>query len=177
MYVAGFIVAAFLVAGVYAYSLAQGPAQPATTGAALIVPLTVACIAAPVQLLMGDWAGRAVAEDQPTKLAAFEGLEETTKGAPFTLGGIYIDGEIKGGITIPDMLSILAYHDPTATVARPRTPRPRTDQPPVGVVRNAFTVMIFIGSGAGAARRLSYLFDLVPQGPAAARRSGSTGWS
>lgn len=145
MYVAGFIVAAFLVAGVYAHAWLKGN-RSHYYRAALIVPLTVACIAAPVQLLMGDWAGRAVAEAQPTKLAAFEGLEQTEKGAPFTLGGIYIDGENKGGITIPDMLSLLAFHDPNATVEG-LDAVPEEDQPPVGVVRNAFTVMIFIGSG------------------------------
>lgn len=145
MYVAGFIVAAFLVAGVYAYSWLKGN-RSHYYRAALIVPLTVACIAAPVQLLMGDWAGRAVAEEQPVKLAAFEGLEETTKGAPFNIGGIYIDGENRGGVTIPNMLSILAFHDPNATVEGLDSV-PKDEQPPVAVVRNAFTVMVLIGSG------------------------------
>ena len=155
MYVAGFIVAGFLVAGVYAVAWLRGK-RDHYHRAALIVPLTVACIAAPVQLLLGDWAGRTVAEHQPVKLAAFEGLEETTKGAAFTLGGIYIDGEIKGGITIPDMLSLLAFHDPNATVEGLDSV-PEGEQPPVGVVRNAFTAMIFIGSGL-ALLAAAYLF-------------------
>jgi cytochrome d ubiquinol oxidase subunit I len=145
MYVAGFIVAAFLVAGVYAHAWLKGN-RTHYYRAALVVPLTVACIAAPVQLLMGDWAGRAVAEQQPIKLAAFEGLEETTKGAPFNIGGIYWDGENHGGVTIPDMLSLLAFHDPSATVEGLNSV-PEEDQPPVAVVRNAFSVMVFIGSG------------------------------
>jgi cytochrome d ubiquinol oxidase subunit I len=145
MYVAGFIVAAFLVAGVYAHAWLKGN-RSHYYRAALVVPLTVACIAAPVQLLMGDWAGRAVAEQQPVKLAAFEGLEETTKGAPFNIGGIYWDGENHGGVTIPDMLSILAFHDPSATVEGLNSV-PEEDQPPVAVVRNAFSVMVAIGSG------------------------------
>jgi cytochrome bd ubiquinol oxidase subunit I len=145
MYVAGFIVAAFLVAGVYAHAWLKGN-RSHYYRAALVVPLTVAAIAAPVQLLMGDWAGRAVAEQQPVKLAAFEGLEETTKGAPFNIGGIYIDGENRGGVTIPDMLSILAFHDPNATVEGLNSV-PEDEQPPVGVVRNSFTVMVMIGSG------------------------------
>lgn len=155
MYVAGFIVAGFLVAGVYAYSWLKGN-RGRYYRAALIVPLTVACIAAPAQLVMGDWAGRTVAENQPTKLAAFEGLEETTKGAPFTLGGIYIDGETRGGITVPDMLSLLAFHNPTATV-QGLDAVPEEDQPPVAVVRNAFTTMIFIGTGL-ALLSFFYLF-------------------
>ena len=82
MYVAGFIVAAFLVAGVYAFAWLKGR-RDHYHRAALIVPLTFACIAAPVQLLVGDWAGRTVAEDQPVKLAAFEGLDQTERGRRF----------------------------------------------------------------------------------------------
>ena len=37
--------------------------------------------------------GRSVAENQPVKLAAFEGLQETTAGAPFTFGGHRRDPE------------------------------------------------------------------------------------
>jgi cytochrome d ubiquinol oxidase subunit I len=144
MYMAGFIVVGFIVAGVYAVAHLRGK-RDHYHRAAMIVPLTVACLAVPVQLLYGDWAGRTVAEEQPTKLAAFEGLEETTKGAPFTLGGVYIDGKTYGGITIPDMLSLLAFHDPNATV-QGLDAVPKNDRPPVGVVRNAFTVMVLIGS-------------------------------
>ena len=153
MYTAGFIVAGFLVAGVYAYTWLKGNRNHYYR-AALIVPLTVACIAAPVQLLMGDWAGRSVAEDQPVKLAAFEGLDDTTKGAPFNIGGIYFDGENHGGVTIPDMLSILAFHDPNATVEGLNSV-PKEDQPPVAVVRNAFSVMVAVGTGLAL---LSVLF-------------------
>jgi cytochrome d ubiquinol oxidase subunit I len=145
MYVAGFIVAGFLVAGVYAYAWLKGN-RDHYHRAALIVPLTVACIAAPVQLLMGDWAGREVADTQPVKLAAFEGLDQTEKGADFNIGGIYWDGENHGGINIPDMLSLLAYHDPNATVEGLDSV-PADDRPPVAVVRNAFSLMVAIGTG------------------------------
>jgi cytochrome d ubiquinol oxidase subunit I len=155
MYLAGFIVCGFIVSGVYAFAWLRGK-RDRYHRAALIVPLTVACLATPVQLLVGDWAARTVAEQQPTKLAAFEGLEETTKGASFTLGGIYYDGETHGGITIPDMLSILAFHDPDATVEG-LDAVPADDRPPVGVVRNSFTVMVFAGM-ALAAISVVYLF-------------------
>ena len=107
-----------------------------------------------MQLLIGDWAARTVTENQPTKLAAFEGLEKTTEGASFTLGGVYYDGSTHGGITVPDLLSLLAYHDPNATV-QGLDAVPPDDRPPVGVVRNAFTVMVFAGHGDGGARRSS----------------------
>ena len=164
MYVAGFMVCGFLVAGVYAAARLRGK-RDHYHRAALIIPLTVACLATPVQLLMGDWAGRTVAEEQPIKLAAFEGLDKTEKGAPFNLGGIYYDGENHGGITIPDLLSLLADHDPNATVEGLDSV-PASDRPPVAVVRNAFSVMIFIGSGL--ALLAAPLPDhLVPARPAA----------
>ena len=50
----------------------------------------------------GDSSGIHVAEYQPMKLAAAEGLEDGGEGAPFS---------IVPGVEIPNMLSILATHD------------------------------------------------------------------
>ena len=75
-----------------------------------------ACVAAPVQIVVGDWAARIVAVKQPVKLAAFEGLGQVVSGAPEHLLGWYVDGEVRFGIKIPRLLSLLAYHDPDATV-------------------------------------------------------------
>jgi cytochrome d ubiquinol oxidase subunit I len=145
MYMAGIIVAGFLVAGVYAAARLRGK-RDRYHRVALIVPLTFACLAAPVQLIVGDWAARTVAEKQPTKLAALEGLDRTTEGADLTLGGIYLDGEVEGGISIPDGLSLLAEHDPDARIEGLDAVSPE-DRPPVGIVRNSFQVMVGIGTG------------------------------
>ena len=117
------------------------------TRTALVIGLTFAALVAPVQVLVGDWAARTVAEKQPVKLAAFEGLTETTKGAPFHLGGYYSesDRELKGGVPIPKLLSILAFHDPNATVKGLDTV-PVDDQPPVNIVRYSFLAMVTIGT-------------------------------
>ena len=144
MYFAGFMVAGFIVAGVYAWSWLRGR-RDRYHRVAMVVPLTFAVLVAPMQIVVGDWAGRTVTEAQPIKLAAFEGLHETTKGASFNAGGIYWDGKIHGGIEIPYLLSILADHDPNATVQGLDTV-PADDRPPVGWVRNAFQLMIGIGS-------------------------------
>ena len=135
MYMAGFIVAGFLVAGVYSWGWLRGR-RDRYQRTALVVPLTIAALAAPAQLVMGDWAARTVAENQPVKLAAFEGLEETTEGAPFTFGGV---------IEIPKMLSLLAFHDPNAKVDGLDIV-PADDRPPEAPVRIAFQAMIAIGS-------------------------------
>jgi cytochrome bd ubiquinol oxidase subunit I len=146
MYLAGYIVAGFIVAGVYAHAWLKGRRDHYhRTG--LVVALTFAALCAPVQVLIGDWAGREVAERQPVKLAAMEGLQETTKGAPFTLGGFYdeAEGRVKYGIEVPRLLSILATHDPNSTIAGLDSV-PAADRPPVNVVRFAFQTMVGIGT-------------------------------
>ncbi|HEY1449343.1 MAG TPA: cytochrome ubiquinol oxidase subunit I, partial [Solirubrobacteraceae bacterium] len=80
MYIAGYIVTGFLVAGAYAVGKLRGK-WGRYERTALIIPLTIAALASPVQVLVGDWAARDVAVQQPVKLAAFEGLAHTTKGA------------------------------------------------------------------------------------------------
>ncbi|MGH2970281.1 MAG: cytochrome ubiquinol oxidase subunit I, partial [Solirubrobacteraceae bacterium] len=147
MYIAGYIVAGFLVAGVYAAAWLRGR-RDRYHRAALVVSLAFACLAAPVQVIVGDWAARQVAESQPVKLAAFEGLARTTEGAPLTIGGVFDEREqrVKWGLEVPNALSLLAHHDPNAPVAGLELARPE-DRPPVNVVRFAFQTMVGIGTG------------------------------
>jgi cytochrome d ubiquinol oxidase subunit I len=147
MYLAGYVVAGFVVAGVYARAWLSGK-RDRYHRTALIVALSVAALAAPAQVLVGDWAARTVAERQPTKLAALEGLGRTTDGAPIHIGGIYDEdeGEVKGGIEIPKGLSLLSFHDPNATVEGLEAV-PQGDRPPVNVVRFSFQAMVAIGTG------------------------------
>jgi cytochrome d ubiquinol oxidase subunit I len=144
MYLAGFIVASSLVAGVYAVAWLKGR-RDGYHRAGLIVPLAVLALAAPAQVVVGDWAARTVADEQPTKLAAMEGLQKTTEGASLTIGGIYYNGKVHGGISIPHMLSLLADHNPNATV-QGLDAVPANDRPPVGFVRNCFQIMVGIGT-------------------------------
>jgi cytochrome bd ubiquinol oxidase subunit I len=48
-------------------------------------------------------------------------------------------------VTIPKMLSVLAFHDPDATV-QGLNAVPAEDRPPVGWVRNCFQLMVGIGT-------------------------------
>jgi cytochrome d ubiquinol oxidase subunit I len=136
MDLAGYLGSGFIVAGVYAYAWLQGK-RDLYHRTALVVTLAFASLAAPVQVVVGDWAGRTVAEHQPVKLAAFEGLQQTQAGAPFTVAGV---------VEIPKMLSILAFHDPNATV-QGLDSVPPDDHPPVTIVRIAFQTMVAIGTG------------------------------
>jgi cytochrome bd ubiquinol oxidase subunit I len=144
MYIAGFIVAGFLVAAAYAWGWLKGR-RGRYERIALAVPLTIAALAAPVQLFVGDWIARRVTEDQPTKLAAIEGLGATTKGADLHVLGWYEHGEVRYGVPIPRGLSILAKHDPNATIQGLEA-EPPGDRPPVNVVRAAFQTMVGIGT-------------------------------
>jgi cytochrome d ubiquinol oxidase subunit I len=143
MYLAGYIVAGLLVAAAYAWRWLHGEGTRYVR-TALVIPLTIAALAAPVQVVVGDWIARRAAEDQPLKLAAFEGLGETTEGAPVHLGGWYDDGEVRWGIKVPRLLSLLARHDPDATLQGLESAPPE-DRPPVNVVRVAFQLMVAIG--------------------------------
>lgn len=154
MYFAGFMVVGFVVAGIYAVSWLRGN-RSSYVRTAMVVPLTVAALAAPAQVLIGDWAGRSVAEYQPTKLAAMEGLYRSESGAPIHLGGVYVDNEVRFGVPVPKLLSLLARHDPNARIEG-LAEVPVRDRPPVNVVRFSFQVMVGIGT-ALAALGLYYL--------------------
>jgi cytochrome d ubiquinol oxidase subunit I len=157
MYLAGYIVAGFIVAGVYSYAWLRGR-RDRYHRAALVVTLSFACLAAPVQVIVGDWAARSVTEHQPVKLAAFEGLVETQTGAPFTIGGIFDEEEqrIRYGIEVPKLLSLLSHHDPNARVIGLDSVPPE-DRPPVNVVRFSFQTMVAIGTGLAALGAIFFL--------------------
>jgi cytochrome d ubiquinol oxidase subunit I len=163
MYVAGYIVMGFLVAGVYAFGFLRGRGGRYQR-TALAIPLAAATLAAPVQLVVGDWAARDVADKQPVKLAALEGLARTTKGAPAHVLGWYDakTGQVRYGIEIPKLLSLLAQHDPNATI-RGLDAVPAADRPPVNVVRLSFQTMVGIGTLL-AALSAFYLVVLLRRG-------------
>ena len=144
MYVAGYIVAGFLVSAAYAFGRLRGRWRRYER-TALAIPLTVAALASPVQVLVGDWNGRTVAKTQPVKLAAIEGLDKTTRGAPIHVLGWYTGGRVRFGIPIPHALSLLAFHRWNARVEG-LDAVPPSDRPPVNVVRYAFQTMVGIGT-------------------------------
>jgi cytochrome bd ubiquinol oxidase subunit I len=144
MYVAAYLVTGFVVAGAYAIARLRGR-WGRYERTAIVVPLMIAACAAPVQIIVGDWAARSVSRTQPTKLAAMEGLAKTTDAAPLHLAGWYDDGDVRLGLRIPKLLSTLAFHDPGARVEGLNAV-PQADRPPVNVVRLVFQTMVGIGT-------------------------------
>jgi len=69
MLVAAYLVGGFLIASVYAVGMLRGR-RDRYHRLGFIIPFTVAAIAAPVQMLVGDTLARWVYNDEPTKFAA-----------------------------------------------------------------------------------------------------------
>jgi cytochrome bd ubiquinol oxidase subunit I len=82
---------------------------------------------------------------QPIKLAALEGLYRTTRGASEHVLGWYTNGQIKFGIPIPHLLSLLAFHSWNAKVTGLDTVPP-SQRPPINVTRLSFQTMVGIGT-------------------------------
>ncbi|MEV0231014.1 cytochrome ubiquinol oxidase subunit I [Nonomuraea sp. NPDC050786] len=143
MILAAFMVTGFGVASVYAVAMLRGR-RDRYHRLGLLLPLTVAAIITPVQIGVGDWAAHAVADQQPVKLAAMEGVFRTGRGVPLHLGGIAIGGEIRYALEIPYGLSLLAHWDPNAVI-HGLEEVPPGDRPPVNVVHWAFQIMVACG--------------------------------
>jgi cytochrome d ubiquinol oxidase subunit I len=109
-----------------------------------LVAFTLAALVTPAQLVVGDAAAQFLATNQPIKLAAIEGLYHSQRGAPLSIGGIPVDGQMHFALQIPAGLSLLAFRDPNALVQGLDTV-PADQQPPVLPVHIAFQIMVAIG--------------------------------
>ena len=143
MVLAAIMVSGFGVAAVYAVGRLKGR-RDRHHRLGFLIPFAIAVMATPLQIGVGDAAARFLAERQPVKLAAIEGLGETTDCAPLTVGGIFIDDRIRFGLQIPCGLSLLTHHDPNSVV-QGLDEVPPEDRPPVNVVHIAFQAMVAIG--------------------------------
>ena len=145
MWVAAYMVAGFLLASIYAVLMLRGQ-RDHYHRLGFLIPFTVAAIAAPTQLIVGDAAARDVFNDQPVKFAAFECQYETGDNAPEHIGGICTDGSFKGGISIPGLDSLLAGFS-TSTVVHGLNEVPQNDQPPaLTAIHLSFDTMVGIGT-------------------------------
>ncbi|MEU0965295.1 cytochrome ubiquinol oxidase subunit I [Streptomyces sp. NPDC005917] len=147
MLLAAYIVAGFMVAGVYAWGLLKGR-RDHYHRLGFQVPFTVAAIAMPLQFLVGDTIARQVFDREPAKFAAIEMVPTTGSHIPEIVGGIFVNGEVRYGIRIPDVASILAGFRPSTTIkgfdAIPAAVRPADEV--VSVVHLSFDVMVATGS-------------------------------
>jgi cytochrome bd ubiquinol oxidase subunit I len=150
MLVAAYVVGGFMIASVYAAAMLRGR-RDRYHRLGFVIAFTVAAVATPVQMGVGDALARFVYQDQPVKFAAMELVPRTASDVPETLlGRLNSDGTVSGGIPIPGLASILS--DPrtgTSTVIQgldtvPAGDRPTTSQ--VNVVHLSWDVMVGLGT-------------------------------
>src|SRR5204863_5290909 len=152
MILAAYLVTGFLVASVYAVGMLRGR-RDRIHRLGLLIPLTVACIATPIQFVVGDTAARAIAEDQPIKFAAMECVQTTSTDVTEYIFGRCTSSGVKGGIGIPGFDSFLAGSS-TDTKATGLDTVPPSDRPPADTMLHwAFDTRVGIGTallGLGA---------------------------
>jgi len=107
--------------------------------------LILAAVASLMQPAIGHYHAQVVGEYQPAKMAAYEGLYETKKGANLAVVG-WTDSEEKKtyAIEIPGLLSFLLHGDFNAEVIG-LDQFPEEDWPPVAQVFQTYHLMVALG--------------------------------
>src|SRR3954466_4528238 len=143
MILAAYLVTGFLVASVYAVGMLRGR-RDRYHRLGLLIPLTVACIATPIQFAVGDSAARAIAHDQPIKFAGMECVQQTSTHVTEYIYGRCTSSGVKGGIGIPGFDSFLVGWS-TSTQVTGLDSVPPDDRPPANTMLHwAFDTMIGI---------------------------------
>ncbi len=134
MVVAAYLVGGFMVASVYAIGMLRGR-RDRYHRVGFLIGFTVAAIATPVQMGVGDALARWVFVEQPAKFASIEMVPETSSDVPEVLfGHLNSEGEVVGGLADPrarlDPVGPQRRAPPPSsrdsTRSRRRTGRPRT---------------------------------------------------
>lgn len=143
MLIASGITACFLIAGISAYRMLRGDNKKAPK-LSLRTALFCAAVLTPLQVFVGDLHGLNTFEHQPQKVAAMEGVWETTQGAPLLLFAIP-DEKNKTNhaeLAIPNMASLILTHDPKGEI---KGLNEFESHPPVKPVFYGFRLMVGLG--------------------------------
>ena len=145
MILAAYMVCGFLVASIYAVGMLRGR-RDRLHRLGLLIPLTIALIATPVQLFVGDTAAREVADHQPAKFAGMECIQKTGTHQTEYVGGICTGDGVKAAIPIPDLDSFLVgFSADTKVIGLHEIPA--DERPPDNTLLHlAFDAMVGIGS-------------------------------
>lgn len=159
MWVATIMVAGFTTAAVYAAGLLRGR-DDHHHRLGFAVPFAFAAVAALAQPFVGHLAGARLHEAQPSKLAAIELAAETDAPSPLIVGGVLIDGEVRYGLEIPWLGSLISRASTDRAVTGfdqiPDDERPRDGL--ATMVHWTFQAMVAIGlalAGLGVYRWLA----------------------
>lgn len=145
MILAAYMVVGFTVAGIYAVGMLKGR-RDRVHRLGLLIPLTIACIVAPIQIFVGDIAAREIADHQPAKFAAMECIYETGPDQTEYVGGICGEDGVEWGVGIPGLNSFLVGWS-TDTVVTGLNDIPRDEWPPAKTLLHlSFDAMVGIGT-------------------------------
>lgn len=144
--VACLVTGAFFVGGVAAARLLRDNQEEVSRRALKIAVIAGFVFAAMSAFPTGDSHAKQVAQTQPEKFAAFEGIYKTQKGAPLVAFGIPNAAEqrLDYAIEIPKLASLLAFGDPDAEV-KGMDAFPKDELPPVGLTFFSFHTMVMLG--------------------------------
>lgn len=145
MIIAAYLTSAFVVGGVGAYYLWNKRHIPQAR-IMLGMAVLMAAVVAPLQLVIGDSHGLNTLKHQPAKIAAMEGLWETTKGADLLLFAWPDERHQKNHyeVKIPHLASLILTHDWEGEVKGLKE-WDAHDRPPVAWVFWSFRVMVGLG--------------------------------
>lgn len=145
MALASLLTGGFVVAGVSAYYVLRGHAVQASCRA-LKMTLMMLVVAAPLQLLVGDFHGLNTLEHQPAKVAAMEGAWETREGLPLLLFAIpdQANETNRFEVGIPRLASLILTHEWDGEIRGLKEWMP-AERPNVPIVFWAFRIMVGIG--------------------------------
>jgi len=148
---------AFLVISVSAWYLLRGR-HVDFARQSLKFGLLVALGASLLQAVTGHISAQGVAKNQPAKLAAFEGLYNTTSNAPLVILG-YVDEKNQKvvGLTAPELLSFMTHNDFHSPVIGLNDFKPE-DRPPVTPCFLFFHGMVGSGMAMIGLSALGFLY-------------------
>ncbi len=145
MVLAAYLVTGLVVAAASAFMLLRDKAQ-VESRIALRMAIGMCAIVAPLQLLVGDHAGKDVLHRQPTKLAAIEAFWDTKTHQAFHIAA-WPDRSIAANrweLSVPSLGSLITAGSADAKVVGLKDFAP-ADRPPVFIVFWAFRVMVGLG--------------------------------
>ncbi|MBT1071150.1 cytochrome ubiquinol oxidase subunit I [Pelotalea chapellei] len=143
----GYTVAAFFVMGISAWHLLRKneiDLFKRSFRQAAIFGLVAAILVA----LLGDMHSVEVARTQPAKFAAMESIWETKKGVGMNLlllPDVTAECNLVEKFCVPNMISMLAFHDPNAEIKGLKD-IPKDERPPVLPVFASFRTMVGLGT-------------------------------
>ncbi len=142
---ASLLTGAFFMLGISAWFLLH-KRHLAASRRTLTLALIVAFFASLAELGLGHIHAVQVANTQPAKLAAFEGLFTTQRRAPLLLFGIPdgLHDTVHAAVRLPVGLSLLAHLNPNAEV-QGLDATPRSERPPLAMTFFSFHLMVALG--------------------------------